>query len=71
MKFFACPTEKIGCDGPSERRMFEACIIITGPDGTVAMSSANGWVFKAPMGRCKATTPSSLALSSNRVTTNY
>ena len=28
-------------------------------------------VFKGPMGRCKATTPSSLSLTSNRVTTNY
>ena len=58
----------------------------TGPDGAVAMSSANGLVgtgftsryrlqpragFKDPMGRCKATTPSSLSLTSNRVTTNY
>ena len=29
------------------------------------------WVFKDPMGRCKASTPSSLSLTSNRVTTNY
>ena len=58
----------------------------TGPDGTVAMSSANGVVgtgfasqyqlqpragFKNPMGRCMATTPSSLSLTSNRVNTNY
>ena len=56
----------------------------TGPNGTVAMSSANGLVgsgfisgsnpeqvFKGPMGRCKATTPSSLSLTSNRFTTNY
>ena len=28
-------------------------------------------VFKDPMGRCLATTPSSLSLTSNRVTTNY
>ena len=28
-------------------------------------------VLKAQMGRCKATTPSSLSLTSNRVTTNY
>ena len=46
-------------------------------NGTVAMSSANGLVgnefflFKAQwVGRCKATTPSSLSLTSNRVTTN-
>ena len=58
----------------------------TGPDGAVVMSSANGLVgtgfasryrlqsravFKDPMGRCKTTTPSSLSLASNRVTTNY
>ena len=30
------------------------------------------WVFKGPVGRCKATLhPSSLSLASNRVTTNY
>ena len=29
------------------------------------------WVFKGPMGRCKATTPSSLSLPSKWVTTNY
>ena len=28
-------------------------------------------VFKGSMGRCKVTTPSSLSLTSNRVTTNY
>ena len=53
---------------------------VTGPNGAVAMSSTNGLigtgsnpeqVFKAPMGRCKTTTPSSLSLNSNRVTTNY
>ena len=59
---------------------------LTGPDGVVAMSSPNGQVgtgfasryrlqprgiFKGPMGRGKATTPSSLPLTSNRVTTNY
>ena len=58
----------------------------TTADFTVAMSSAMGlvgtgfaswyWlnpeqVFKSPVGRCKATTPSSLSLTSNRVTTNY
>ena len=58
----------------------------TGPDGAVVMSSANGLVgtgsylgtgcnperdFKGPMGRCKATTPSSFSLTSNRVTTNF
>ena len=57
---------------------------ITGPDGTVAKSSANGlvgtefasWyrliprVFKGPVGRCKAAIPSSFSLTSNRVTTN-
>ena len=52
----------------------------------VAMSSANGLVdtrlanryrlqprvsFKGSMGRCEATTPSSLSLTSNRVTANY
>ena len=59
---------------------------VTSPDGAVAMSSANGLVgtgshlgtgsnpvrvFKGPMGRCKATTHSSLTLTSNRVTINY
>ena len=29
------------------------------------------WAIKGPMGRCKATTPSSLSLTSNRVTTNW
>ena len=57
----------------------------TGPDGAVVMSSANGlgsylstgsnpervFKFNGPMGRCMATTPSSLSLTSNRVTTNY
>ena len=28
-------------------------------------------ICKGPMGRCKATTPSSFSLTSNRVTTNY
>ena len=61
-------------------------MMVTGPHGAVAMSSANGLVgtgivsryqlqsragFKGPMGRCKATKPSSLSLTSNRVTTNY
>ena len=56
----------------------------TSPDGAVAMSSANGgyvlgshlgtgsnpeWVFKSPVCRRKATAPSSLSLTSNRVTT--
>ena len=57
----------------------------TGPDGSVVMASANGLVgtgfasryqlqipervFKDPTGRCVATTPSSLSLTSNRVTT--
>ena len=60
--------------------------VVTGPDGAVVMSSANGpvgtgfashtgsnpeRVFKGPMGRCMATTLSSLSLTSNRVTTNY
>ena len=52
---------------------------ITGPDGAVAMSSANGLVgtgfasrvFKGPTSRCKTTTPSSFSLTSNRVTSNY
>ena len=61
-----------------------ASIHKTGPAGAVAKSSANGLVgtgfasrsnpervFKDPMGRCKATTPSSLSLTSNRFTTNY
>ena len=54
-------------------------------DDAVAMSSANELVgagfasryslqprvgFKGPMGRCLATTPSSLSLTSNRVTIN-
>ena len=58
----------------------------TGADGAVVMSSANGLVgtgfasryrlqprvgLKDPMGRCMATTPSSLSLTSNRITTNY
>ena len=58
----------------------------TGLDGAVAMSSVNGLIgtgfasqyrlqpkrgFKGPIGRCKETTPSSLSLTSNRVTTNY
>ena len=58
----------------------------TGPNGAVAKSSVNGLVgtgfasrygsnpelvFKGPMGRCKVTIPSSLSLTSNRVTTNY
>ena len=55
----------------------------TSPDGAVAKASANGLVgtgfasryryrvFKGPMGGCMATTPSSLSLTSNRVTTNY
>ena len=58
----------------------------TGPDGAMVMSSVNGlvgtgfasryWpnperVFKTPVGRCMATAPSSLSLTSNRVTTNY
>ena len=61
-------------------------ISLTGPDGAVVMSSANGLVctgfasrygsnpervFKDPIGRCMATTPSSFSLTSNRVTTNY
>ena len=55
-------------------------------EGAIAMSSANGLVgtgfacryriqprpgFKGPMGRCKATTPSSFSLTSNGVTSNY
>ena len=56
---------------------------VTGPDGALVMSSANGLgshlgtgsnperAFKGPMGRCKATTPSSFSLTSNRVITNY
>ena len=52
--------------------------IYTDPDGSVAMSSANGLVgtgsntervFKGRMGRCMATVPSS-PLTSNRITTN-
>ena len=58
----------------------------TSPDGAVAMLSINGLVdmvlhlstgsnpervFKVPMDRCKATTPSSLSPTSNRVNTNY
>ena len=60
--------------------------IDTIPNGEVAKSSAKrlvgtgfvSWywlqpkqVFKGPMSRCKATTPSSFSLISNRVTTNY
>ena len=56
------------------------------PCGVSAMSSVNRLVgtgfasryrlqprdvFKGPVGRCKATTPSSLSLTSNTVTTNY
>ena len=55
-------------------------VTVSGPDGGVVMSSANGLVgtgftsryrlqpgacFKGPMGRRKATTPSSLSLTSN------
>ena len=45
----------------------------TGPDGTGAMSLANGLVGTGsnPVCRCKAITPSSISLTSNRVTTNY
>ena len=51
----------------------------TGSDSAVAMSSGSHLgtgsnpdrVFKGPMGRCMATTPSSLSLTSNRVTTIY
>ena len=57
---------------------------VTGSDGAMAMTSANGLVgtgfasryrfqpravFKVPLGRCKATTLSSFSLDSNRVTT--
>ena len=56
--------------------------LIYQPQWTVSMSSANGLigtgfasryrcVFKGPMGMCKATTPSSLSLTSNRVTAIY
>ena len=50
--------------------------ISTGPDGAMAKSSANGLahtqsIFLCPMGRCKATTPSTNSLTSNRVTTNF
>ena len=49
--------------------MYTECLVFfTNPDGTVAMSSANGLDFKRLMGKCKATTPSSLSLTSNRVT---
>ena len=62
------------------------CLKMTGLDGAVATSSANGLVgtgftsqyrlqqragFKGPMGRCKATTPSYVSVTSKRVTTNY
>ena len=58
--------------------------LIISPDGAVAISLANGLVgtgfasqywlqprvdFKGPVGRCKATTPSSFSLTSNRFTT--
>ena len=59
----------------------------TGLDSAVVMSSTNGLVdtgfasryrlqpracfLKDPMGRCMATTPFSLSLTSNKVTTNY
>ena len=52
----------------------------TGLDGAVAKSSANVLVgtgiasrifLKGPMGRCKATTPSSFSITSKRVTPNY
>ena len=36
------------------------------------LDSVNGLgFFKGPVGRCKATTPSSLELTSNKVITNY
>ena len=50
--------------------------MVTGPDGAVAKSLPNGVIctgfaslyqergFKGPMGRCNATTPSSLSLTS-------
>ena len=47
---------------------------ITGPDGAVVMLSANGLLgtgFASQNGFLKVTTPSSLSLTSNRVTTNY
>ena len=60
---------------------------MTGPDGAVGKSKANGLVgtgftsqyrlqlragfFKGPLGRCKPTTPFSFSLTSNTVTTNY
>ena len=59
---------------------------LTSPDGAVVMPSATGLVateshlgtgsnpervFKGPFGRCKATTPSSFSLTSDRVNTNY
>ena len=60
-------------------------VLYTGPNGAVAMSSANGlvvtgfasryrlqteWVFKGPMGRCKATTHSYFSLTGLLLTTN-
>ena len=61
--------------------VIEIILSITGPSGAVAKSLANGLVgtrfisqyqfFKSTMGRCKATAPSSLSLTSNRVTANY
>ena len=53
--------------------------INTGPDGAAGMHlvrisvpapTQNGF-FNAPMGRCKATIPSSFALTCNMVNTNY
>ena len=47
---------------------------MTGPDGAVAKSLAIGPVgtgFTSQSCVLKATTPSSLSLTSNRVTTNY
>ena len=61
-------------------------LLLIGKLAPMAKSSANGLVgtgfasqywlhprasFKCPMGRCKATTPSSFSLTSNSFTTNY
>ena len=67
-------------------RVINESEIFTGSDGAVPMSSANGmagvwvrisvpvpiqsWYLKTQWGMCGATTPSSLSLTSNRVTTN-
>ena len=72
--------------GTGTRQVLNSECLNTVPDGAVVKLSANGLVgtgfasryrsnqelaFKGPLSRRKATTPSSLSLTSKRVTTNY